>query len=114
MTIDQQKRALRILQTIDDVKNSHLPIDRYFKVNKTPFSRSQYYIYKEILKTKGIEGILDHRAEGNNKKFTYEIETYVKGMLKFNRSIPSPEVKDAIFNELHVIVVAAEWYFSHR
>jgi transposase len=102
--INKNARASVILRVMDEVENSPLSINQYFKEKKVPFGRAQYFLYKKVLREKGAKGLHDQRGEGNNLKFTNEMKTFVKGLLGYNQSITSSEVKNAIENEFGIAI----------
>ncbi len=91
-----------ILQAIKDVEESSLSINQHFKEKKAPFSQAQYYLYKKILKEKGIEGLSDQRSEGNNLRFTDDLKNFVIGLLEHNRSMSTTQVRNAIKNRFEI------------
>jgi len=92
-----------ILRVIEEVEKYHLLINQYFKEKNVPFERTRYYLYKNALMERGIEGIYDLRSKGNNLKFTNELKSFVKSVLEYNRSMTSTDVQNAIKNEFGVI-----------
>jgi len=86
------------------VERSSLSVNQYFKEKDVPFRRAQYYLYKNILEKRGMEGLYDRRSKGNNLKFTGEMKGFVKGLLEYNRSLTSAEVQTALENEFGVTV----------
>jgi transposase len=101
---NKDARVSTILQVMNEVENSPLSINQYFKENDTPFGRAQYYLYKNALRERGIEGLHDQRRKGNTLKFTNEMKNFVKGLLEYNRSMTSPEVQNAIKNEFSIAI----------
>jgi len=97
-------RVAAIVQTIQAVEQSSLSVNQYFKANKTPFGRVQYYLYKKTLQERGIQGLYDRRIQGNNVKFTKEMKSFVKGLLESNLSMPALEVQTAIHKEFGIVL----------
>jgi len=93
-----------ILQVMKDVEESPLSINQYFKEKRAPFSQAQYYLYKKILKEKGIEGLSDQRCEGNNLRFTDDMKNFVIGLLEHNRSMSTTQVRNAIKNRFEITI----------
>ena len=102
--ITKDARVSMILQVMNDVEHSPLSINQYFKENDTPFGRAQYYLYRNALRERGIEGLHDQRGKGNNLKFTNEMKNFVKGLLAYNQSMTSPEVQNAVKNEFGIAI----------
>ena len=100
----KNNRPAKIQQIINKIENSDLSVNQYFKKENVPFGYRQYYIYKKILKEKGIEGLSDQREEGNSLKFTERIKAYIKGVLDNNRSLTSSEIKTKIDNEFKISI----------
>lgn len=103
-TLEQDQRIAVILQVMKDVERSPLPVRQYFKETLTPFGRVQYYQYKKAIAQSGIQGLCDHRSQGNHVKFTDEMKHFVKGVLAYHRSMPSSDVHQAIIQEFGVSV----------
>jgi len=93
-----------ILRVIEEVEKSPLSTNQYFKEKDTPFGRTQYYIYKNALMERGMDGLYDQRGKGNHLKFTNEMKSFVKGLLEYNRSMTSSEVQNAIKNEFWIAI----------
>ena len=102
--INQESRVSTILQIMKDVKESSLSVNKYFKEKNLPFGQAQYYLYRKAIEKMGIEGLYDQRSKGNNLKFTDEMKSFVKGLLKHNRSLTSTEVQNAIKNEFKTAI----------
>nr|QNO42660.1 hypothetical protein LNAFDGMD_00021 [Methanosarcinales archaeon ANME-2c ERB4]QNO43397.1 hypothetical protein PNFJDKBC_00008 [Methanosarcinales archaeon ANME-2c ERB4]QNO48235.1 hypothetical protein BHCKGNAA_00020 [Methanosarcinales archaeon ANME-2c ERB4] len=101
---DPQTRSSMILQVMKDVEESPLSTNRYFKEKRAPFSQAQYYLYKKILKEKGIAGLSDQRCEGNNLRFTDDMKNFVIGLLEHNRSMTTTQVRNAIENRFGITI----------
>lgn len=93
-----------ILRVIEELENSPLSINQYFKEENVPFGRTQYYLYKNALMEGGIEGLYDQRSKGNNLKFTITMKNFVMRLLADNRFMTSTDVQNAIKNEFGVII----------
>jgi len=93
-----------ILQVMKNVEESPLSINQYFKEKRAPFSQAQYYLYKKILKKKGIEGLSDQRSEGNNLQFTDDMKNFVIGLLEHNLSMSTTQVRNAIKNRFEITI----------
>ena len=97
--LNQQARVSTILQVMKEVEESPLSVNQYFKVKDTPFGRGQYYLYRNALDERGVDGLYDLRSKGNNLKFTNDIKSFVKGLIVYNRSMTSTEIQNTIKNE---------------
>ncbi len=97
-------RVTAILHVMQDVERSPLSVNRYFQAHTTPFSRSQYYLYKKALEEYGIQGLYDRRVQGNAVKFTTDMKSFVKGLVEYHRSMPSSEVQEALEQEFGVSI----------
>jgi len=51
------------MQFMEDIEKSALSVSQYFKEKNVPFGRAQYYIYKNTIDEKGIEGLIDLRSK---------------------------------------------------
>ena len=101
---DQQDRVSMIQQVMRKVEESSLPVNQYFKEKNAPFGRAQYYLYKNALEERGVEGLYDQRSKGNNQKFTNEMKRFVEGLLEYSQSMTSTEVQNAIKNRFGVAI----------
>jgi transposase len=93
-----------ILDVMKNVEESPLSINQYFKEKRAPFSQAQYYLYKKILKEKGIEGLSDQRCEGNNLRFTDDMKNFVIGLLEHNMSMTTTQVQNATKNRFEITI----------
>ena len=74
--MSEEDRICEILNTIQNIKESKLPITTYFEQNSVPFSREQYYRYCRTLRKSGEDGLRDKRKDGNYTKLTERIKDY--------------------------------------
>jgi len=51
--INKDVRVSMILQVMDELENSPLSINQYFKEKDMPFGRAQYYLYKKARRERG-------------------------------------------------------------
>ncbi|KAF5414361.1 MAG: hypothetical protein C5S48_09110 [Candidatus Methanogaster sp.] len=58
----EEERISEILNTIQNIKESKLPVTTYFEQNSVPFTRKQYYRYCRILKKSSEDGLYDKRV----------------------------------------------------
>jgi len=89
---------------MEDIEKSSLSVSQYFKEKNVPFGRAQYYIYKNTIDEKGIEGLIDLRSRGNNLKFTDEMKNFVKGLIIQNQSITSEDIQVILQNEYQISI----------
>lgn len=78
-SIDVRKKT--ILSWLERIGNSKLTVSEFFKKNKVPFCRSQYFSYKKNFSLNGEVGIGDNRGNGKNRKLSPEIENFLVGYL---------------------------------
>jgi len=100
--ININDRVKQILDVINDVKKSGLPVRKYFSTNNTPFSRNQYYLYLKVHNARGLQGLYDHRKEGNAKKITPEIEHYLIGLLENNRDLTVSDIRSQLQRQFNI------------
>ena len=100
--MSEEERICEILSTIQNIKESKLPITTYFKQNSVPFTREQYYRYRRTLKKSGEDGLRDKRKDGNYTKLTEQIKDYIIATVTENRSISSPQLQGKILNKFDV------------
>ena len=86
-------RFEQILKIMEDIEQSSLSVNQYFKEKKAPFGYRQYYNYKKIIKEQGIEGLNDRRIKGNHQKITEEIKNYILGLVDNKRDVTSIEIR---------------------
>jgi len=97
-------RIATILQTMHDVECSPLSVNQYFQQHATPFGRVQYYLYKQAIAERGLQGVCDQRSHGNHVKFTQEMKGFVKGLLVSTPSTASSDVQSIIEREFGVTI----------
>ena len=100
--MSEEERICEILSTIQNIKESKLPVTTYFKQNSVSFTRKQYYRYCKILKKSGEDGLYDKRKDGNYTKLTERIKDYIISTVTENRSITTPQLQDKILNKFDV------------
>ncbi|RLG31677.1 hypothetical protein DRO03_00205 [Methanosarcinales archaeon] len=100
--MSEEERIFEILSTIQNIKESELPVTTYFKQNSVPFTREQYYRYCRILKKSGEDGLYDKRKDGNYTKLTERIKDYIISTVTENRSITTPQLQGKILNKFDV------------
>jgi hypothetical protein len=93
-----EDRINDILNTIKKIQESKQPIKKYFENNFVSFSESQYYRYCKVLKKYGEDGLRDHREDGNYTKLTPIIKSYIRVIVKENRSITSSQLMTKILD----------------
>ena len=98
----EDERIFEIINVVQNIKDSKLPITTYFKQNSVPFSREQYYRYCQILKISGEGGLHDKRKDGNYTKMTERIKDYTVSTVKENRSISSSQLQSKILDQFDV------------
>ena len=98
----KENRIEEILTIIRKIEGSELSVREYFKRNDVPFSRAQYYTYRETLQKYGEEGLRDKRKDGNYTKLTGRIKDYIVSTINENRSIPSSQLQSKILNQFDV------------
>ena len=98
--MSEEERICEILSTIQNIKESKLPITTYFKQNSVPFTREQYYRYRRTLKKSGEDGLRDKRKDGNYTKLTEQIKDYIIATVTENRSISSPQLQGLMMRSI--------------
>jgi len=102
--MSEDERIEEILNTIQKIKESKLPVTNYFKQNEVPFSRAQYYNYCKTLQKYGEDGLKDKRIDGNNTKLSQKIKDYIVTIVDENQSIFSTQLQTKIFNKFNVTI----------
>lgn len=98
------KREQLILDVITDVKESKQSVRRYFSTHDVAFSLRQYQTYLKAYRGKGINGLCDHREDGNARKITPEIEHYLIGLLENNRELSVSDIISQINKRFNIDV----------
>ena len=80
-------RTESIIAWLSRIEKSGCTITEFFEKYNVPFSRSQYYLYKNRLKEDGESGIRDKRSQGGNRKLTGESEAFIAGCVESNSDI---------------------------
>ena len=100
--MSEEERICEIINAIQNIKDSKLPITTYFKQNSVPFSREQYYRYRRTLQKSGEDGLYDKRKNGNYTKMTERIKDYIVSTVKENRRISSSQLQSKILKQFDV------------
>jgi len=90
-----------ILEWLERIEKSELPMSTFFEMYQVPFSRAQYFLYKKRFQEDGLDGILDRRKTGGNRKITCHEETFLKGCIKGNPDVSLRELQEALKEEFH-------------
>jgi hypothetical protein len=104
--MDDAKRKM-ILDWIDLVKRSELSVVGFFKNNKVPFSKAQYFNYKKQISISGPEGLEDRRKLGGNRKLSVEAEGFLRGSIKSKPDVTLEWLQSAIFENFDCEVSAS-------
>ncbi len=91
---DDRKKS--IIAGLSRIEKSGCTITEFFEKYNVPFSRSQYYLYKNRLKEIGESGLRDKRSEGGNRKLTGESEAFVAGCVESNPDISLQWIQEAL------------------
>ena len=76
-----------VIEWIERIRESKMPVAVFFSDNDVPFSKAQYYIYKKKLEIEGLSGLSDNRTRGGNRKLSPEAEGFLLGCVKSNAGI---------------------------
>ncbi len=90
-----------IVTWLERIQNSELSISQFFSKNNVPFSRSQYFIYKKKFTENGIDGLVDKRKNGNNRKMNLKEEAFLQGYIAGGGSILPCELQKILFQEFN-------------
>jgi transposase len=71
-------KVREVISVLNRIACSPLSVAEFFRRNKVPFSRSQYYVYRDKFKEKGAEGLKDGRAGGNRRTLTAEVAAVIR------------------------------------
>ena len=76
------EEAATVAKWLKRIEASELSVSEFFSTTAVPFSRRQYFKYKQRLQESGPAGLLDRRSRGGNRKVTPEQEGFLKGCIK--------------------------------
>jgi len=97
----EAKNRANVIEWLEFIGKSELPISKFFEMYQVPFSRAQYFIYKKRFQEAGLEGILDRRRVGGNRKITDDEEIFLKGCIKGNPDVSLRWLQAALKEEFH-------------
>ncbi len=104
--MDDAKRKM-ILGWIGRVGRSELSVVDFFKKNKVPFSKAQYFNYRKQISIAGPEGLHDRRKLGGNRKLSVEAEGFLRGSLKSKPDVTLEWLQSAISEHFYCDVSAS-------
>jgi len=93
-----------IASTIHEIEKSDLPVAEYLQKHAIPFSRTQYFRYKSRFSEKGVEGLIDGRREGNNRKLTSAAQGFLRGIHRSNPRLSLPQMCESLEKTLGIRV----------
>ncbi len=93
MKCDKTKRNQDILRLFRLIEKSGSSAKEYFATHKAPIGLSQYYRLKKRYSEEGVDGLVDQRAAGNARKVSSQQEDLIRGVLTYNRHLPSKSLK---------------------
>lgn len=99
--MEAKNRAAVVVEWLEHLEKSDLSLSKFFEMYKVPFSRGQYYIYKKRFQEAGLDGILDRRSTGGNRKITFAEEIFLKGCIKSNADVSLRWLQEALKEEFH-------------
>jgi hypothetical protein len=85
-----------IASIVQKIANSGLPVDEYFQRHSVPFNRPQYFRYKARLAAEGLDGLIDGRSKGNNRKLTPDAEGFLRGVHRTNPRLSLQEICESL------------------
>ena len=98
------EREKQIVDIINDVRRSGVTPRKYFLTHDMPFSIAQYHRYVKQYDKYGINGLYDHRKEGNARKVTSDVEHYLMGLLKNNRGLSVSDIRSDLEKQFDIDV----------
>ena len=91
-----------IVSILEKIADSGMSIDKYLKKHKVPFSRPQYFRYKARFADEGVDGLIDRRNKGNNRKLTPDAEGFIRGVHQANPRLSLHEICDSVEDTLGI------------
>jgi len=98
------ERVKSIITLINDVRRSGSSARKYFSTHDVPVSIAQYHRHVRRYDKEGVDGLYDHRKDGNARKITSEIEYYLIGLLENNRESSASEIISKIDKRFNINV----------
>ncbi len=95
------KKNSTIIEWMERIEKSPLSVSRFFTTNDIPFSRAQYFIYKRRLEESGVDGLIDKRSIGGNRKITREQESFLKGCVRGNHNVSLNWLREMLEEEFN-------------
>jgi len=90
-----------ILTWLKRIQNSELSVSQFFSQYTVPFSRSQYFVYKKKLAESGIDGLVDQRINGGNRKINRSEEAFLQGYVAGGGSIIPEDIQKLLKNQFN-------------
>jgi transposase len=93
------EEAATVAKWLKRIEASELSVSEFFSTTAVPFSRRQYFNYKQRLQESGPAGLLDRRSRGGNRKVTQEQEGFLKGCIKRDPGVSASWLRQALVDE---------------
>jgi transposase len=94
-----------IAAIVTKITDSPLSVADYFRRNNVPFSKAQYYRYKDQLKKPGgIANLQDGRSRGNRRTLTDEAKQFIRWAHTANPELNFTKLADLLEDELKLSI----------
>jgi transposase len=88
--------ARKIAAVVEKIARSPLSVAEYFKRHVVPFSKTQYFRYKERLETQGLAGLVDGRSQGNHRTLTTRAKDFIRGARAANAQVSLRQLAEGL------------------
>lgn len=90
-----------IITWLKRIQSSELSVSQFFSQHTVPFSRSQYFLYKKKFAESGIDGLVDQRKNGGNRKIGLREEAFLQGYVTGGGSVILEDLQKILKNKLN-------------
>jgi transposase len=103
----RQNRERTIRLWMNRIERSNLSVSAYFAQRDVPFTRMQYYRYRNGLSERGVEALRDGRAAGNRRRVHAEAEGFLAGYVAAHPRIDLTELCDVLEEHFGIELTAS-------
>lgn len=102
--MNETSRVHLIVRYLKQIAKSKLLVQEFFQKFNVPFSLAQYYRYKQLYERDGMQGLLDGRARGNNRRLTADAQSFLMGFHAANANAKLADYQSALNDRTGVCV----------
>jgi len=90
-----------IVTWLKRIQSSEFSVSQFFSQYTVPFSRSQYFLYKKKFAENGIDGLVDQRKNGGNRKIGLREEAFLQGYVARGGSVILEDLQKILKNKFN-------------